>query len=131
MSPTRLLAAASLAVVWASVFAQASTPRPNPLDPNAPTTNLTVPRTFDEYLPYKEPKVAPWRETNAAVSSASGVPSGGADDGAGADVKHDMGKMKAHEAAHPAQTEPAAGLLPEGKSLPAPAGNTGHSSHKM
>lgn len=109
MSLTRMLAGASLAVVWASVYAQASSPRPDPLDPNAPTTTLTVPRTFDEYVPYKEPKVVPWKDTNAAVSPASGAP------------VSDMGTMKMPQPA-PARAVPV---------RPMPAGPADHSDHKM
>jgi len=136
MSPTRLLAGASLALVWASVFAQASAPRPDPLDPSAPATNLTVPRTFDEYLPYQEPKVAPWRDTNSAVSPTAGVQGGGMNHGGGAAMKHDMGKMSrpaaspapAPEAARPASAE---GTPPDGNTRHAPAGHAGHANHQM
>jgi len=139
MSLTRLLAGASLAVVSTSVFAQASVPRPDPLDPNAPTTNLTVPRTFDEYVPYREPKVMPWQDTNVAVSPASAVQSEGAGHGAHAGTKHDMGKMKMPEASAPTTPKPAGATQAEpGHKSPtdshspqAPAGDTDHLNHKM
>ncbi|GAB7547726.1 hypothetical protein [Cupriavidus sp. 8B] len=136
MSLTRMLAGASLAVVWASVFAQASTPRPDPLDPNAPTTTLTVPRTFEEYIPYKDPKVVPWKDTNAAVS---GDGMAGMAHGAAGGMKHDMGTMKMPGASSPAAPMPGHTMpmgpvdksLPEGGPSPAPGGNADHSNHKM
>lgn len=102
MSPTRLLALASLAFVPALALAQGQ-PRPDPLDPNAPTTALNVPRTFDDYARYQDPKVTRWQDTNKAA----------ADDARGG-MPHDMHDM-----------------APAPASAPKPASSGGHAGHKM
>lgn len=55
MFSIRLLACAGLALVPVLAIAQASALRPDALDPDAPTTSLEVPRSFDEHAPFKEP----------------------------------------------------------------------------
>ena len=100
---------------------------------NAPSTTLIVPRTFEEYIPYKDPKVAPWKDTNAAVSGdgMAGMAHGAAG--------HDMGTMKMPGASSPAASMPGHAMpmapmdksRPEAKPSPAPAGNADHSNHKM
>jgi len=112
MSPTRVLTFVSLTFVSTLALAQASVPRPDPLDPNAPASRLAVPRTFDEYVPYTEPKVGPWKDTNAAVSSDGMA---GMDHSKMGDMKHDMGDMKT-------APQPAGGSQMQGHSMPmAPA----------
>lgn len=134
MSLTRMLAGASLAVVASLAVAQGATSRPDPLDPNAPPTSLAVPRTFDEYMSYKDPKVVPWKDTNAAVSTNGAAGKGDTDHGG---MKHDMDTMAPAGASSPAAPVPshamprgsAAQPSKDGKTDRAPA--TDHSTHKM
>lgn len=70
------VAAALLALAPPWVLAQgagsapAASP-PDPLNADAAVPAAAAPRTFDSYHAYRDTGPAPWRETNAAVSSKS------------------------------------------------------------
>lgn len=136
MSPTRVLTVVSLTFVSTLALAQASLHRPDPLDPDAPTTRLTVPKTFDEYVPYKEPKVGPWKDTNAAVSTDGMA---GMDHSKMAGMKYDMGDMKtvpqrasgSQMQGHSMPVAPTAQPSQGGNTSQKPTQNSDHSTHKM
>ncbi len=127
MSPTHVLTFVSLTFVSTLALAQASAPRPDPLDPNAPATRLTVPKTFDEYVPYKEPKVGPWKDTNAAVSSdgMAGMDHSKMGDMKMAPQPGGGGQMQGHSMPVAPVAQPSQG----GKTGQEPAQGSDHSKH--
>lgn len=57
--------------VAGSVAAQGAQ-RPDPKDPKAPAPAVTYRSSFEEYRPYTEPELVPWRRANEEVGAAGG-----------------------------------------------------------
>jgi len=108
MQLTRLILPVLLAGAAASLAAApAPEGQPAPLDPAAAASPLVYDSAFAGYKAYQEPKVANWKETNAAIAT---VPGHG---GHGAHAGHDMSEMQ------PAgQPEPKTGPAEPAKSDP-------------
>ncbi len=106
----------SLAAIAPHVVAQ-SAGGPNPADPSAPAPAAKYESAFEGYIPYRDQKIAPWREVNEEVTRAGGHKGmfGG---------RHGEGGKPASSS--PATGQPAVQAPPRG-AQPSPAG--GHAGH--
>ena len=92
-------------------WAAAQQSRPDPADPAAPAPAVKYESAFAGYAPYREEKLAPWREVNDEVAKVRGHAGifGGAGHGAGekaSPAKPAAGKPAAGKPAEPAGQAP-------------------------
>ncbi len=127
MKPYIVLAA--LAALAPGAMAQQRSTAPDPRDPAAAVAPVKYESAFAGYAPYREEKLAPWRDVNDEVGKVrghAGIFGGAGHAGHGAGEKTGPAKPTAGKPAAGKPAEPA-GQAPARGAPKAPAG--GHQGH--
>jgi hypothetical protein len=61
-----------VAIAVAGSAAAQGAQRPDPKDPKAPVPSTTYRSAFEDYRPYADQELAPWRRANEEVGAAGG-----------------------------------------------------------